>query len=390
MSSTTIEVATAKLSVKDDIKEDLSQYDFSKLEPYSHPPETKEDLPWSELVTLDLEDYDRPGGKERLAKQLEHAVHHVGFFYVKNYGLTQEQVDRQFTLAKHFFQLPTSEKEKYECNYAEADYNGWRRPGRSLRANVKDNIEIYNIPKFTPDFSGKYAQPPLLQAHILEIETFQRALHSNIVIPLLRLFAIVLQLPDEDYLVKQHTFEKKSEDHFRYMIYHARTEEEWAASKHGATDGHTDLGTVTLLFRQPVAGLQILGEDGNWTWVRAQPGTITVNLADTISHLTGGWLKSSVHRVVAPPQDQRQYERTGLLYFARPHNDTKLLPITDSPVLERAGVKPRFEKVVTMEEWVRAKQTLQLNPDIAAKRWGERGDGKVEVLAGFLDQKYKE
>lgn len=75
MSTTTIEEATAKLSVQ----EDLSQYDFSKLEPYSHPPETKEDLPWSELVTLDLEDYDRPGGKERLAKQLEHAVHHVGF-----------------------------------------------------------------------------------------------------------------------------------------------------------------------------------------------------------------------------------------------------------------------------------------------------------------------
>lgn len=76
--------------------------------------------------------------------------------------------------------------------------------------------------------------------------------------------------------------------------------------------------TVTLLFRQPVAGLQILGEDGNWTWVTAQPGTITVNLADTISHLTGGWLKSSVHRVHAPPEDQRQYKRTGLLVNSRP------------------------------------------------------------------------
>lgn len=75
MSTTTIEAATAKLSVRDD----FSRYDFSKLEPYVHPPETKEDLPWSELVTLDLEDYNRPGGKERLAKQLEHAVHHVGF-----------------------------------------------------------------------------------------------------------------------------------------------------------------------------------------------------------------------------------------------------------------------------------------------------------------------
>jgi isopenicillin N synthase-like dioxygenase len=177
-------------------------------------------------------------------------------------------------------------------------------------------------------------------------------------LPLLRFFAILLQLSDEEYLVKQHTYEKKSEDHSRYMFYHPRSDEEWGQAKHGATTGHTDLGTMTLLFRQPVAGLQILREDGNWTWVKSQPGIITVNLADTISHLTSGWLKSSVHRVVAPPKDQRQYERTGLLYFARPHNDMELLPITDSPVSQEAGVKPRFEKIVTTEEWVRAKQTL--------------------------------
>jgi isopenicillin N synthase-like dioxygenase len=308
-------------------------------------------------------------------------------FYVKNYGLTQDQVDRQFTLAQNVFELPVSEKEKYEVKYAAADYNGWRRPGRYVVGNSKDNVEMFNIPKFTDDFKGKYDYPDLIKAHIAEIETFQRALHSNVVLPLLRLFAIVLQLPDEEYLVKQHSYEKKSEDHFRYMLYHPRTEEEWKESKYGATGGHTDLGTVTLLFRQPVAGLQILGEDGEWTWVSAQPGTITVNLADTISHLTGGWLKSSVHRVTAPPEDQRQYKRTGLLYFARPHNDTKLLPILDSPVLKEAGVKPRFDTVVTMEEWVKAKQTLQLNPEIAKKRWV---DGKVEVLAGFHDQKYKE
>jgi isopenicillin N synthase-like dioxygenase len=304
--------------------------------------------------------------------------------------LSQEEVDRQFTLAKHFFKLPTSEKERYEVNYAEADYNGWRRPGRSVVAKAKDNIEIYNIPKFIDEFKGKYDQPDLLRAHLPEIEKFQKALHDNVVLPLLRLFAIVLQLPDEEHLAKQHTYARKSSDHFRYMIYHPRTAEEWAAADFGATGGHTDLGSLTLLFRQPVAGLQILGQDGSWTWVSAQPGTITVNLADTISHLTGGWLKSSVHRVVAPPEDQRQYSRTGLLYFARPHDDTKLVPITDSPLLQKAGVTPRFDKIVTMDEWVKAKQTLQLNPEVAEKRWAERGDGKVEVLAGFHDQRYKE
>jgi isopenicillin N synthase-like dioxygenase len=339
--------------------ETAQKYDYKHLSPYVHPPETKEELPWSELVTLDLEDYAHPGGKERLAKQLEHAVHHVGFFYVKNYGLTQEQVNNQFTLAKNFFNLPTAEKEKHEVDYANADYNGWRRAGRAKNGETKDAIEMFNIPKFTKDFEGKYTQPDLLKAHWSEIETFSKALHSNVVLPLLRLFAIVLQLPDEDYLVRQHTYEKKSEDHYRYMIYHRRTAEEHKASGFGHSTGHTDLGTVTLLFRQPVAGLQILGEDGKWTYVSAQPGTITVNLADTISHITGGWLKSSVHRVVAPPEDQYAYDRTGLLYFARPHNDTILDPIVDSPVLKAAGVVSRFEKPVTMEQWVKAKQTLQ-------------------------------
>jgi isopenicillin N synthase-like dioxygenase len=385
---TTTITKTAQAGVDVPIK-DAHQYDYDRLATYVHPSETKEELPWAELVTLDLEDFDRPGGKQRLAAQLEHAAHHVGFFYVKNFGLSQEQVDNQFTLAKNFFELPVEEKARYEVNYAAADYNGWRRAGRRVNQPVKDNIEIYNIPKFTKDFEGKYQQPDLLKAHLPEIEVFSRALHSNVVVPLLRLFAIILQLPDEDYLVKQHTYDKKSEDHFRYMIYHQRTAEEHALSGYGQTTGHTDLGTVTLLFRQPVAGLQILGDDGNWTYVSAQPGTITVNLADTISHLTGGWLKSSVHRVVAPPRDQWQYERTGLLYFARPHNDTVLNFIEDSPVLKAAGVTSRFEKPVTMEEWVKAKQTLQLNPEISAKKYAESGDGTVEVLAGFRDRHYK-
>ncbi|KAI9640046.1 hypothetical protein NHQ30_011609 [Ciborinia camelliae] len=371
--------------------QDLQQYDFEHLPTYTHPPETKEDLPWAELVTLDLSDFNNQGGKERLAKQLEHAVHHVGFFYVKSFGLSQDQVDRQFTLAKNFFTLPVDEKAKYEVDYANADYNGWRRSGHRTTGTVKDNIEIYNIPKFTKDFEGKYAQPPLLQAHLPEIEVFSKALHSNVVLPLLRLFAIILQLPDEEYLVKQHTYDKKSEDHFRYMIYHTRTPEEHEASGYGQSTGHTDLGTVTLLFRQPVAGLQILGDDGNWTYVSAQPGTITVNLADTISHLTDGWLKSSIHRVVAPPRDQWDYDRTGLLYFARPHNDTVLKPILDSPLLKEAGVKPRFEKEVTMEEWVRAKQRLQLNPDVARRLYKDSEDGTrtVEVIAGFKDRTYQ-
>jgi len=134
--------------------EDEQKYAYSKLDQYAHPPETSESLPWAELVTLDLEDYSRPGGKDRLAAQLEHAVHHVGFFYVKNFSLNDEQVQQQFTLAKNFFNLPLEEKMQYECDFANGGYNGYRPSGRNKIGNVKDNVEIYNIPKFTRDFDG--------------------------------------------------------------------------------------------------------------------------------------------------------------------------------------------------------------------------------------------
>jgi isopenicillin N synthase-like dioxygenase len=204
MSTTTTQTSTIALA-------DPHKYDYERLEKYEHPPETKEKLPWAELVTLDLEDFYREGGKQRLAKQLEHAVHHVGFFYVKNYGLSEKEVNQQFTLAKNFFTLPVEEKAKYECNYAAADYNGWRRNSSNKAYN---HVEIYNIPKFTKDFEGKYQQPELLQAHLPDIEHFSRTLHNNVVIPLVTLFAIILQLPDEDFLAKQHTYDAKSEDHF--------------------------------------------------------------------------------------------------------------------------------------------------------------------------------
>jgi hypothetical protein len=56
---------------------------------------------------------------------------------------------------------------------------------------------------------------------------------------------------------------------------------------------------------------------------------------------------------VPPLEDQWQYDRAGLLYFAKPNNDPVLIPIGNSLVLKAAGVKTRFEQPLTMEQWVR-------------------------------------
>lgn len=51
------------------------------------------------------------------------------------------------------------------------------------------------------------------------------------------------------------------------MHYAARTREENKRIGELYVPGHTDLGSITLLFRQPVCGLQILNSEGNWKWV---------------------------------------------------------------------------------------------------------------------------
>ncbi|KAK3066741.1 hypothetical protein LTR53_016775 [Teratosphaeriaceae sp. CCFEE 6253] len=197
------------------------------LSPYTRVPETHADLDWAELVTLDLGLFDTPGGKQALAEQLTYAAQHVGFFYVKNFGITQQEVDRQFALGREFYDLPLEEKLKYHNleDLESGEYNGYRPAGlRQLKDGIRDNIQVYNLPKF--DGHHKRAQPPVLQSHIDEIASFSRACQDQVVRKLLVLIAIMLELPDENQLMDQHRYDVKGEDHLRYMHYAARSIEE--------------------------------------------------------------------------------------------------------------------------------------------------------------------
>lgn len=97
-----------------------------------------------------------------------------------------------------------------------------------------------------------------------------------------------------------HRWDVHDESHLRYMKYSAYTEEEFKTLEAGGirSYGHTDLGTITLLFRQPVAGLQIKDHaTGDWKWAKPLDGSLTVNTCDALSFLTGGYIKSTIHRV---------------------------------------------------------------------------------------------
>ena len=135
------------------------------------------------------------------------------------------------------------------------------------------------------------------------------------------------------------------------MIYRARTPDLNAKCSHLYSKGHTDFGSLTMLFRQPVAALQVRMPDSTWKWVKPYPNSITVNIADVLQFWTAGYLKSSVHRVVTPPEDQAHLDRLGLLYFLRPAYDLDLRIVRvhcwSGWVCGRARVRRRASRRVT-------------------------------------------
>jgi isopenicillin N synthase-like dioxygenase len=117
---------------------------------------------------------------------------------------------------------------------------------------------------------------------------------------LFKLFAIVLKLL-ENYFCDFHKYEEKDSSYLRYMKYHARTPEQNQALDNIWLKGRSDFGGLTLLFRQPITALQVRTPKGEWKYVKPYPAPITVDVADTLQFLSNGFLKSSIHRVVAPP-----------------------------------------------------------------------------------------
>ncbi|KAJ5811548.1 hypothetical protein N7474_007849 [Penicillium riverlandense] len=328
------------------------------IKAWNRPAPTEEKLDWAPLVQIDLSRFDEPGGKQELANQLYDAVTRVGFWVVVGHGLSEERVLRQFSLGNAFFKEPLEEKRSFPCNFAEGEYFGYRENSRWVGdTGVKDNVEMLNVPKPIPAWDD-VPKHRIVRQNYDEIASFHRDLFDNVIRKLFVLMAIILELP-EDYLVNAHAYDQLSDDHLRYMIYNTRTQEEWDKAQGYTKGGHTDFGSLTLLFSQHVAGLQIRTPEGEWKWVKPVDGGITCNVADTLSFLTNGFLKSTIHRVVTPPKDQLDIPRLGLLYFCRPGDHT-IMRTVPSPVLDRLGMLTEEDKhpskpAPTGTEYVRAR-----------------------------------
>lgn len=104
-----------------------------------------------------------------------------------------------------------------------------------------------------------------------------------------------------------------------------------------------------------------------------------------------GYLKSSIHRVVAPPKDQAHINRLGVIYMVRIEDDTDLIPIRESPVLQKRGltdgaVLGSDGKPVKAGEWV--KERIIKNLGSTSQAAGDNAVDDLEVIKGVKMKYY--
>ena len=304
-------------------------------------PSSRDDLDWAPLHTLDLslvqgEEFDQV--PEHVVKEVGEAFSRDGFIYVENHGLSYEQVLRQFSIGQFAFNN-VNDEEKQRCvadMLQSGSFVGYKPMGHWQLNGVKDRIEQLNFgsQSFTKEQHDRF--PKQVQPLIEEIHAFARYNHDVILRKILAVLSLVLKLPVQTLWNLSRDHETKGLDLLRYAMYRPPSKEDDEASGGVRLQGHSDFNSITILWSQPITSLEVLMPDNKWRFVRHRPNAIVINLGDAMHFLSGGYLKQTIHRVVAPPEDQAHFNRLGLFYFALFNDNVPLEPLLESPVVREA------------------------------------------------------
>ena len=299
------------------------------------------------------------------------ACQELGFFYLDLRGdsgeALLEDADQLFQLMRTFYELPVSEKVKYDFK-SKGSYFGYKGYGEGIidAKGTRDRNEFYNVSKDDalglserlpcPDGLDGEEKRALFRDYIER----SHAICSTIIDLVSNRLPLSQTAKDDGGLEAVHRLRATSGDQIRFV----RAPPQESTTKGVALGEHTDFGSVTVLFNR-LGGLQVrlpeymsavppaqdgasetekrLCEDG-WCYVKPLPGHCIVNLGDALVKFSSGRLRSNIHRVVAPPGRQGEVMRYSLVYFCRPEDDVVLRSLVEGGEQEEEGV--------TAKEWI--------------------------------------
>src|SRR4051812_49124263 len=164
----------------------------------------------AEIPILDLEPYlsGQPGARERLGKELCHALENIGFYFIKGHGVPQSLIDAAFAATEGFHAQPLDRKLRLQRNRDNVGYLPMSRSTDSHSA-IKPNVnEAFFVKRdLSPDhpdvvahkrFRGTNIWPDDLPGFRQTVVAYCDALET-LAKKLASLYAVALDLPADHF-----------------------------------------------------------------------------------------------------------------------------------------------------------------------------------------------
>ncbi|XP_052387202.1 uncharacterized protein LOC127934060 [Carassius gibelio] len=256
---------------------------------------------------------------KKLSDELRSAFTEVGFVYLKNTGISQDEVDKVMVVSKKFFCLPESMKRTFSRGSFSCNGNhGWvsveteslnpRRPG--------DLKEAFNTASLRSDIS--WPSEGVDDFRDVQVSFFLRC--KELSLRVLRLMALGLGLESEAFLSAHKHIGSDVNGTTLRALYYPPVNSRCVKGDQLRCGEHSDYGSITLVFQSPEGGLQVLNRAGEYISAPSIPGTVLINIADLMQRWTSDVYVSAVHRVLLPPAGDSG-TRQSLAFFVQPDDE---------------------------------------------------------------------
>ena len=270
------------------------------------------------------------------AVALRRAARQFGFFYCVGHGVQPQLLQRLQSQAAGFFAQDLATKLEIAMARGGRAWRGYFPVGQELTSGRPDQKEgLYFGAELPPEHPKVRAGVPLhgpnlfpelsgFRATVLEyIETLTHVGHR-----LMEAVALSLGL-DAHYFQDRYTRDPLVL--FRMFHYPPVTSEVSNAANWGVGE-HTDYGLLTILAQDSVGGLEVRTPDG-WVDAAPLPGAFVCNLGDMLERMTGGFYRSTLHRV----RSESRLGRFSFPFFFDPAFDAEIHPIEAGRFIDDAA-----------------------------------------------------
>ena len=293
---------------------------------------TARKLVFSEVPIVDLGPAWRDdAGRAAVAEAIAAAAGTVGFFYVRNHGLAEQDIRDIFQTAVDFHSLPMEAKMEVSLKLNDHAQGYLHGMSKGNDANIKENLqEAFQIRRPLADddpdlLAGKplHGRIPWPSA-MPDLKPRMMAYYdkvNDLGYRLLDLFELSLGLAAGTL---RASFAKDMNS-LRLLHYPPQRPDE--SGEHLGARGHTDTNAFTILAQDANGGLEVRNRAGEWVAVPPMAGTLVVNVGEVLKVWTDGIFTSAVHRVI----NRSGNERYSIPFFMYPSFDALIQPLLRNP-----------------------------------------------------------